>query len=262
MGILNVTPDSFSDGGCFFSSEAAVDRGLQMVEEGAEILDIGGESTRPGSEPVDANEELRRVLPVLKKLRSRSSEVLLSIDTSKALVAEACLDAGADIVNDVTALRGDAGMLPLLAKSNCGVVLMHMLGTPKTMQSAPTYQDVVAEVREFLENRILKAADAGIDASRICIDPGFGFGKTFEHNKTLLAQLEKFTTLGAPLLVGISRKSFLGHALGGVASEDRLWAGVAVSSYARKCGASIFRVHDVRENLHALRMTEAILHHA
>jgi dihydropteroate synthase len=261
MGILNLTPDSFSDGGRFPSPEAAVGCALEMVGKGARILDLGGESTRPGSNAVPADEEIRRVLPVLKLLR-RQTEVLISIDTTKSEVAERALDFGADIVNDVSGLRGDPRMADVLAKSDCGVVLMHMRGTPSDMQLAPEYTDVVAEVREFLKSRVDFCLQGGIDRKRLCIDPGIGFGKTFEHNRSLLLGLPELCGLGFPVLVGISRKAFLGQVTGITEPAKRLWAGVAVTGIARRAGARIFRVHDVGENLHALRVTEAILAHA
>jgi len=258
MGILNVTPDSFSDGGRFFSKDAAVAHGLRMVEQGAAIIDIGGESTRPGAAPVDAEEELRRVLPVLRALRQKT-DALISIDTSKAFVARECLASGADIINDVTALTGDPEMLRLLASARCGVVLMHMRGTPRTMQIAPHYTDVVREVRDFLLQRMRAAVENGIEQERIVLDPGIGFGKTFEHNRALLAATATFAGLGRPLLIGVSRKSFLGAAGAAPQPAERLWPGVAITAFCRERGASIFRVHDVAENMHALRMTEALL---
>ena len=258
MGVLNVTPDSFSDGGRFSGPEAAVEHGLRMESEGAEILDIGGESTRPGASPVDADEELRRVLPVVRALRGQSG-ALLSIDTTKAVVARACLDEGVDILNDISALTADPGMPALAARERCGVVLMHMRGTPRTMQSAPDYRDVVGEVEAYLESRLRAAGDAGIDPARVALDPGIGFGKTFEHNRLLLAATARFAAVGRPLLVGVSRKSFLGAAAEAPDVSQRLWPGVAMTAFCRGQGARIFRVHDIRENLHALRMTEALL---
>jgi dihydropteroate synthase len=261
MGVLNLTPDSFSDGGRFSDLEAAVDHALQMVGEGAQILDLGGESTRPGSQPVSAKEELARVLPVLRCLRKRTN-VLLSIDTSKSEVAAQALDEGADIVNDVTALRGDPKMLELVAKTKCGVVLMHMRGTPADMQQSPDYSDVVTEVCDFLISRVELCIQHGIDCGRLCVDPGIGFGKSFEHNRDLLNGLPRLCSMGLPVLIGISRKAFLGQVTGITEPRERLWAGVAVTGFARRAGAHIFRVHDVRENLHALRVTESILSHA
>jgi len=258
MGIINATPDSFSDGGSFLDPQAALAHGLQMVAEGAEILDIGGESTRPGAQSVEADEEIRRVLPIIQALR-RESEVLLSIDTSKAAVARAALDAGADIINDVTGLRGDTDMPALAASSRAGVVIMHMQGQPRTMQVAPTYDDVVEEVGNFFRQALARSVACGIDPMRIALDPGIGFGKTPEHNRRLLAELSAFLEFGRPLLVGASRKSFLGWLAGSSAMDDRFWPGVALTSLCRERGARILRVHDVKPHTEALRMTEAIL---
>ena len=258
MGIINATPDSFSDGGSFLDPQAALAHGLQMVAEGAEILDIGGESTRPGAQSVEADEEIRRVLPIIQALR-RESQVLLSIDTSKAAVAEAALDAGADIINDVTGLRGDPEMPALAASSKAGIVIMHMQGEPRTMQVAPTYDDVVEEVGNFFRQALARSVACGIDPMRIALDPGIGFGKTPEHNRRLLAELSAFLEFGRPLLVGASRKSFLGWLAGSSAMDDRFWPGVALTSLCRERGARILRVHDVKPHTEALRMTEAIL---
>jgi dihydropteroate synthase len=258
MGIINATPDSFSDGGSFLNPQAALAHGLQMVAEGAEILDIGGESTRPGAQSVEADEEIRRVLPIIQALR-RESQVLLSIDTSKAAVARAALDAGADIINDVTGLRGDSEMPALAASSKAGIVIMHMQGEPRTMQVAPTYDDVVHEVGNFFRQALARSVACGIDPMRIALDPGIGFGKTPEHNRRLLAELSTFLEFGRPLLVGVSRKSFLGWLAGSFAMDDRFWPGVALTSLCRERGARILRVHDVKPHTEALRMTEAIL---
>jgi len=258
MGIINATPDSFSDGGSYLDPQAALAHGLQMVAEGAEILDIGGESTRPGAQSVEADEEIRRVLPIIQALR-RESEVLLSIDTSKAAVARAALDAGADIINDVTGLRGDSDMPALAASTRAGVVIMHMQGQPRTMQVAPTYDDVVEEVGNFFRQALARSVACGIDPMRIALDPGIGFGKTPEHNRRLLAELSAFLEFGRPLLVGASRKSFLGWLAGSSAMDDRFWPGVALTSLCRERGARLLRVHDVKPHTEALRMTEAIL---
>ena len=258
MGIINATPDSFSDGGSFLDPQAALAHGLQMVAEGAEILDIGGESTRPGAQSVEADEEIRRVLPIIQALR-RESQVLLSIDTSKAAVARAALDAGADIINDVTGLRGDPDMPALAASTSAGVVIMHMQGQPRTMQVAPTYDDVVEEVGNFFRQALARSVACGIDPMRIALDPGIGFGKTPEHNRRLLAELSAFLEFGRPLLVGVSRKSFLGWLAGSSAMDDRFWPGVALTSLCRERGARLLRVHDVKPHTEALRMTEAIL---
>jgi dihydropteroate synthase len=258
MGIINATPDSFSDGGSFLDPQAALAHGLQMVAEGAEILDIGGESTRPGAQSVEADEEIRRVLPVIQALR-RESQVLISIDTSKAAVARAALDSGADIINDVTGLRGDPDMPALAASTSAGVVIMHMQGQPHTMQLAPTYDDVVEEVGNFFRQALERSVAYGIDPMRIALDPGIGFGKTPEHNRRLLAELSAFLEFGRPLLLGVSRKSFLGWLAGSSAMDDRFWPGVALTSLCRERGARILRVHDVKPHTEALRMTEAIL---
>jgi dihydropteroate synthase len=258
MGIINATPDSFSDGGSFLDPQAALAHGLRMVAEGAEILDIGGESTRPGAQSVEADEEIRRVLPIIQALR-RESQVLLSIDTSKAAVARAALDTGADIINDVTGLRADPDMTSLAASSKAGIVIMHMQGEPRTMQVAPTYDDVVHEVGEFFRQSLMRSVACGIDPMRIALDPGIGFGKTPEHNRRLLAELSAFLEFGRPLLVGASRKSFLGWLAGSSAMDDRFWPGVALTSLCRERGARILRVHDVKPHTEALRMTEAIL---
>lgn len=258
MGIVNVTPDSFSDGGRFLDTGRAVEHALRLVEEGADILDIGGESTRPGAEPVDEDEELRRVLPVIRALRS-ATRTLISIDTMKASVARAALDAGADIINDVTGLRGDPAMSRVAAACNAGLVIMHMIGTPQTMQLQPQYDDVVAEVRTYFDERLQLLARLGIAPERVALDPGFGFGKTLEHNRTLLRALPLLAESGRPLLVGVSRKSMIARLLEDDLLESRDWPTVALTSHMREHGARLFRVHDVRPNAHALRMTEAIL---
>jgi dihydropteroate synthase len=258
MGVINVTPDSFSDGGAFDDAEAAIAHGLRLAGEGAEILDIGGESTRPGSEAVPADEERRRVLPVIEGLAGQTSAAL-SIDTSKADVARAALEAGAEIINDVTALRGDAAMAGVAAASGAGVVLMHMRGTPRTMQQQPHYDDVAREVADFLRERLEAARAAGVSADRLAVDPGIGFGKTVEHNLRLIATLGDFIPLGVPVVLGVSRKSFLATAAGCPDLADRDAPTVALTSLGRELGARIFRVHTVRANAEALRMTEAIL---
>lgn len=257
MGIVNVTPDSFSDGGRFNDPGLAVEHALHLVEQGADILDIGGESTRPGAEPVEEAEELRRVLPVIRAVRS-ATKTLISIDTMKASVARAALDAGADIINDVTGLRADAAMPRLAAETNAGIVIMHMSGTPQTMQLNPHYDDVVAEVRAYFEKRLQLLEHEGIAAERVVFDPGFGFGKTLEHNLTLLRELGTLSTL-RPLLIGISRKSTLSKLVHSDTLEDRYWPTLALTAHAREHGARIVRVHDVKPNKEALRMMEAIL---
>ena len=258
MGIVNVTPDSFSDGGRFADPGRAVEHALAMVADGADILDIGGESTRPGAEPVGEAEELRRVLPVIRALRSQS-QVLISIDTMKASVARAALDAGADIINDVTGLRGDAAMVRLAAERDCGLVAMHMIGDPQTMQTAPHYENVVTEVRAYLEERMRRLTASGIAPERIALDPGFGFGKTLEHNLSLLRHLPQLAIGDRPLLIGVSRKSMIGKVLHSTDMADRHWPTIALTAYAREHGARILRVHDVKPNAQALRMIEAIL---
>jgi dihydropteroate synthase len=261
MGVLNVTPDSFSDGGQFMEEDLAVRHAERMAGEGAAILDVGGESSRPGSNPVPLAEELRRVIPVIKRIRSRFPDLLLSIDTYKAETARQALVAGADIVNDISALRADPAMIEVLQRSDAGVILMHMRGTPKTMQLNPSYKDVVAEVFEFLQERRDELVSHGIDRSRIAIDPGYGFGKRVQDNVQLIRQLGRFAELGQPVVVGISRKSTIAQLLGNpkLPSRERLWPTVAVTSLLREKGAHVFRVHDVRPNLEALRMTEAIV---
>jgi dihydropteroate synthase len=261
MGVLNVTPDSFSDGGLCLDEEAAFRHAERMVSEGAAILDIGGESSRPGSEPVALEEELRRVIPVIERIRSRFPGLLLSIDTYKAETARQALAAGADIINDISALRADQKMMEVLRQTDAGVILMHMRGRPKTMQVNPHYEEVVSEVFQFLQSRRDDLVHCGIDPGRIAIDPGFGFGKRVRDNVKLVQHMGRFAELGQPMVVGISRKSMIAHMLGdsNLKLEDRLWPTVALTSLLREKGVHIFRVHDVRLNLEALRMTEAIL---
>ena len=258
MGVLNVTPDSFSDGGEFLAADKATERGLQMAAEGAHIIDIGGESTRPGSEPVTVHEELRRVIPVIQNL-SRKLDVPISIDTSKADVARAAIEMGASIVNDVTGGRGDAQMLPLVGETKSAFIIMHMQGTPRTMQIQPRYTDVVAEISEFFRQQFARAIGLNIDPMAIAFDPGVGFGKTLEHNLELLAQLERVRVQDRALVVGVSRKSFLGKLIGSREMSDRLIPEIALTSLLRERGADVFRVHDVRQNVYALQVTEAIL---
>jgi dihydropteroate synthase len=257
MGVLNVTPDSFSDAGSFLDPEAAVAHALRMEGEGAEIIDVGGESTRPGAEAVEPEEELRRVVPVIRALRARS-HVAISIDTSKAVVAEAAVQGGADIINDVTALLGDPLMPEVALKSEAGIVLMHMQGKPRTMQENPHYSDVVAEVAEFLRQRVSAAIGYGMAAEGIAIDPGIGFGKKPEHNLALLRALDVLVDYGRPVLVGVSRKSFLHWLADAPTTADRFWPGIALTSFCREKGARIFRVHEPKPHSDALRMTEAI----
>ena len=255
MGVVNVTPDSFSDGGEHLDPDAAEAAARRMLEEGAAIVDVGGESTRPGSEGVSVDEELRRVVPVLERLQS----LPLSIDTAKADVAERALELGAELVNDVTALRGDARMAEVVAESSAYLCLMHMQGEPRTMQVDPRYDDVVSDVAAFLEARLRAAVAAGIAEERVCLDPGIGFGKTVEHNFELIRRLDELTALGRPVVVGISRKSSLGRLLGDPqAKTGPLSASVAAAVTAYERGATILRVHDVREHVEALRVAAAV----
>ena len=255
MGVVNVTPDSFSDGGRFSSPAAAVDHARRLVAEGAALVDVGGESTRPGAEPVDVEEELRRVLPVLEELQG----IPVSIDTSKARVARGAIDLGVEMVNDVTAMRGDPELGAVVAEQSVYVCLMHMLGEPRTMQERPQYDDVAAEVFAFLEERIAFAIGCGIAEERICIDPGIGFGKTPDQNLELVRRLDAFATLGRPVVVGLSRKSTLGKVLGHAGAGKGTAAasvGGAVAAFER--GAWMLRAHDVRETVEALAVAAAI----
>jgi len=261
MGVLNVTPDSFSDGGEFFTADKAVERGVVLAREGAHIIDVGGESTRPGSEGVVVEEELRRVIPVIEKLRAKV-DVPLSIDTSKAEVARAALGAGASIVNDITGCRADQRMLPLIAQTKSALIVMHMQGVPRTMQIEPRYADVVEEISEFFRQQYARAIGLNIDPMAIAFDPGIGFGKTLEHNLELLARLERLRAHDRPLVVGLSRKSFLGKLIGSPEIRDRLVPGLALTSLLRARGADVFRVHDVKESVYALQVTEAVLQRA
>ncbi len=257
MGVVNVTPDSFSDGGLYLDAGAAVAHGLEMEHEGASILDIGGESTRPGALPVSAEDELARVVPVIEGLRAGGSRAQISIDTSKAAVADVALAAGATLVNDVTALRGDRNMAELVARSGADCCLMHMLGEPRTMQQNPHYDDVVSEVKAFLEARLSLAVARGIDEHRILLDPGIGFGKTLEHNLELLRRLDELVALGRPLVIGTSRKSFLGKLTGQDDARRRLPGTIATNVLAYERGARVFRVHDVAPVVDALTVTAA-----
>ena len=258
MGVLNVTPDSFSEGGKFFAAEKAIEHGLKMAADGADIVDVGGESTRPGAEPIAADEELRRVIPVVEKLRTKI-DVPISIDTSKTEVARAAIQAGASIVNDVTGGRGDEGMLPLIAETKSALIIMHMQGTPRTMQKQPRYNEVVSEVADFFRQQYACAIGCNIDPMAIAFDPGIGFGKTLDHNLELLAQLERLRAHDRPLVIGVSRKSFLGKLVESPDMDDRRAPAVALTALLRRSGADVFRVHDVKENVSALRVTEAIL---
>jgi dihydropteroate synthase len=258
MGVLNVTPDSFSDGGEFFNPNKAIEQGQRMAAEGAHIIDVGGESTRPGAEAVSVDDELARVIPVIEKLRE-STAAFISIDTSKAAVAHAALDAGATIVNDVTGGRADPEMFALAAERKAALILMHMQGTPRTMQLAPRYDDVLREVANFFRQQYERALECGVDAIAIAFDPGIGFGKTVGHNLALLAHLERLRVHDRPLVVGVSRKSSLGKMIGSNAMEDRLAPTIAFTALLRERGANVFRVHDVKENAAALRVTETLL---
>ena len=257
MGVLNVTPDSFSDGNEFFECDTAVERGIQMESEGADIIDVGGESTRPGAEPVSAEQELQRVVPVIEKLGARV-KVPISIDTSKSEVAGAALDAGALIINDVTAGRADEKMLPLAATRKSAVVLMHMQGEPRTMQKNPHYGDVVGEVADFFRQQYSRALECGVDPMRLAFDPGIGFGKTLKHNLLLLKNIDQLRVNDRPLIVGVSRKSFLVKLTGSDEMRDRIGPTVALTAILRERGADILRVHDVKENVAALRTVEGV----
>jgi dihydropteroate synthase len=256
MGVLNVTPDSFSDGGEFLGERAAVDRGMALADEGADIVDVGGESTRPGSDPVPLDEELRRVTSVVERLASHVA-VPISIDTRRAEVARAALGSGASIVNDVTAGR-DPAMFEVVRESGAGFVAMHMLGEPKTMQQAPHYDDVVAEVIEFLRERVEAAGLAGIPTDRIAIDPGIGFGKDLDHNLALLHRVDALAALGRPVVVGPSRKRFIGTLLDGAPEDERLEGTIGAAAWLAARGANVIRVHDVLEVGRALRVVDAI----
>lgn len=256
MGILNCTPDSFSDGGRFNTTGLALSRLDQMVAEGAAMIDIGGESTRPGSDPVSAEEELHRVIPVLEKALAKHPEIIFSIDTTKYEVAEAALKMGVDFINDVSGLRKEPRFIDLCVEHDAGIIIMHSIGDPKTMQSDPVYADVVNEVRGYLESKIMLCANAGI--RNIVIDPGFGFGKTLEHNLDLLRSLKSFTSPGYPVLAGISRKSMLGQILGGRQTDDRLAATISTHFFALLHGAKILRVHDVKEAVDSVKVFEAL----
>ena len=257
MGVINVTPDSFSDGGLYSQAGTAIKQGIRLAEQGALILDVGGESTRPGSDPVSAAEELQRVIPVIEGLRE-GTKAAISIDTTKSGVAEKALAAGADIINDITALRGDPEMAALAAESGAGLVLMHMQGMPRTMQENPTYADVVAEVRDFLAMQAEKALAAGVKADRIMLDPGIGFGKTLEHNLDLIRNLPALCELGYPVLLAASRKTFIGK-LTGKPPLERLWGTMGVHVLGAALGAHAIRVHDVEPLKDALVMGDAIM---
>lgn len=260
MGVLNVTPDSFSDGGRYLDPGAAVKHALEMVDEGADLIDIGAESSRPGAEPVPEAEELRRLIPVVQEVCRRVS-VPVSVDTTKAAVARAAIDAGAAMVNDISACRADPAMPAVVAETGAGLVLMHMQGTPQTMQQAPCYGSVVDDVRDFLHARMQAAVQAGVAADHILLDPGIGFGKNLDHNLALLAQLDALQSLGRPILVGVSRKAFIGEVLGR-RTDDRLMGTAAAVAIAVFRGAGVVRVHDVKAMQDIVRMVYAIQSHA
>jgi dihydropteroate synthase len=257
MGVLNVTPDSFSDGGLHFDTGTAVDHAVRLVEDGADIIDIGGESTRPGSREVALDEELRRTIPVIEALVSKI-RVPISIDTYKAEVAKRALDAGASIVNDISGLRFDPGMAKVVASRSVPVIIMHIKGTPRDMQSNPCYEALIPEIMDYLRVSIGIATDAGIDGHRIIIDPGIGFGKTFDHNLQIIKHLEEFSMLQKPIAVGVSRKAFIGRILDGAAPEDRLEGTAAAVAIAIFNGAHIVRVHDVKEMARVAKVADAI----
>ena len=256
MGIINTTPDSFADGGRFLDTDSAVDHALRLADEGADILDIGGESSRPGSEPVPEEEELRRVIPVIERLAKRGESVI-SVDTQKPAVAKAALDAGASIVNDIAANRESPEIWEVVAVAKAGYVCMHMQGTPQTMQAKPRYDDVLREVGDFFSRRLAKLGEHGISGEQVALDPGIGFGKDLDHNIKLLSGLNRFSVAERPILVGMSRKSFIGKLLG-TPTGDRLPASLACAAWSAIEGAHIVRVHDVAETVQAVRMVEAL----
>jgi dihydropteroate synthase len=258
MGILNVTPDSFSDGGCFDQVEKAMVHAREMIAQGALIIDIGGESTRPGAAEVSESEEMQRTIPVIERLR-QEWDGLISIDSKKSGVVAAAIQAGANIVNDVSGLTADPEMISVCAKSDCGLVVMHMQGTPETMQANPSYQNVVGEIRAFFEERLETLIAAGIEKERICFDPGIGFGKTLEHNLMLLKNLDQLSPVGRPLLLGVSRKSIFSKLCNAHQPADRDAATATATVLARQQGVMLHRVHDVKGNLDALRVCEAIV---
>lgn len=257
MGILNTTPDSFSDGGSFSDPSHALEHALEMVGQGADIIDIGGESTRPGASPVDAAEEIRRTVPLIEKLRSKT-DIPISIDTTKAEVARAALDAGADIINDVSAFATDGSMAEVAAKAGAGVILMHMKGSPKTMQHHPEYESVIGEVAAHLNKRIDCAVASGVDRECIVVDPGIGFGKTVQHNVELLHGIETLLEIGRPLLIGASRKSMIGHLLGRSDPSQRIAGSLGIAAWAVMNNVHILRVHDVLDTCDVCRIVDTI----
>lgn len=257
MGILNVTPDSFSDGGKYLDTSLALDRALEMVDEGADVIDVGGESTRPGAAPVSSEEEVKRVVPVVEKLAKKVG-VPLSVDTSKADVAERALDAGADIINDISGLKFDGAMAGVIAKKGAGVVLMHIKGTPDNMQDNPTYTSLMKEVLDYLHDSIAVALEAGIEKEKLIVDPGIGFGKSLDDNLMILKHLDELRVLDAPVLIGTSRKSFIGKILG-AETDERLEGSLASSVMAILKGAHMLRVHDVKETVRAATIADSII---
>lgn len=257
MGILNVTPDSFSDGGKFYDTQLAIEHGLKLLSEGADILDIGGESTRPGAKPVSVEEELKRVIPVIEGIKKEAPDALISIDSYKSEVAEQAIKAGARMVNDISGLRFDHRMVEVVSRYQVPVVIMHIKGTPKDMQDNPQYEDLISEIRQYFLQQIKFAVEHGISQDRIIIDPGIGFGKKLEHNYEILAHLEEFKELGYPILVGPSRKSFIGNILN-LPPQERLWGTAAAVTAAILKGAEIIRVHDVKEMLQVIKIAECI----
>lgn len=258
MGVINVTPDSFSDGGLFHDARTAIEQSLKLLRQGADVLDIGGESTRPGSEPITGDEELGRVMPVIQGVLAQAPDAVISIDTYRAQVALQAIQAGAQVINDVTALRGDAGMAVLAASSGAGLILMHMQGEPKTMQTNPAYEDVVQEVGDFLAARAQTAQAAGVARERIMIDPGIGFGKTLDHNLALIRGLSDLRKRGYPVLMGASRKAMLGK-ITGKPTEERLWATIGAHVAGAMLGANMVRVHDVEPVRDAILVADAVL---
>lgn len=257
MGILNITPDSFSDGNRFFDPGRAIEQAFRMIDEGADIIDVGGESTRPGAEAVTQDEELRRVLPVIEAIAKRV-DVPISIDTYKATVASMAIKAGASIINDISGLKFDPDMAGVAARAGVPVILMHIRGTPRDMQKDPVYIDLAVEILDYLRDGVRIAEAAGVDRSRIVIDPGIGFGKTFDHNLQILGNLQKFKVLGMPILVGVSRKAFIGKILGGAGPDERIEGTAAAVAIAVMNGADIVRVHDVKEMAKVVRVADAI----
>jgi dihydropteroate synthase len=257
MGVINVTPDSFSDGGKFIEIKHAVDHALELIKQGADVIDIGGESTRPGADVVDIDEEIKRVVPVIEQLRNLNPEIIISIDTSKSKVMQAAIQAGANFINDVNALQQE-GCVEVVAKSNLPVCLMHKQGKPKTMQNQPQYFNVLSEVQQFFKARITHCLSAGIKSKNIILDPGIGFGKTLEHNLTLLKNIKQLKSLGYPILIGVSRKSMIGEILNAEV-DDRLYGSLAIAQFSYTQGADYLRVHDVKATVDVLKVTEKLL---